>query len=122
MEGGWVGFFSILRLKPKHFLGQPSVAFDVSGIGDYNESEGWAALTAPFGLGAAEGKEVSSEANTPSLSGKVEVARSGEEMSMIVLITEPGSGICQFFAVPMGGQTYFSVRFFLFGERFLMEG
>lgn len=117
VENGWVGFFSILRLKLKHFLGQPSTAFDVTGIGNYGESEGWAALTAPFGLtGAVEGKEVSREADTPSLSGKVEVARTGDEMSMILLIGEPGPGLCQFFAVPMGGQTYLSIRFFLFGE------
>ncbi len=35
---------------------------------------------------------------------------------MILLIKEPGSGICQFFAVPMGGQTYLSIRFFVFGN------
>lgn len=117
VENGWVGFFSILRLKLKHFLGQPSVAFDVTGIGHYGESEGWAALTAPFGLtGATEGQEVSPSADTPSLSGKVEVARSGEEMSMILLIGKPGPGICQFFAVPMGEHTYLSIRFFLFGN------
>jgi uncharacterized protein YndB with AHSA1/START domain len=117
VENGWVGFFSILRLKLKHFLGQSSVAFDVTGIGNYGESEGWAALTAPFGLtGAAEGVGVSSGSDTPALAGKVEVARTGDEMSMILLITEPGPGICQFFAVPMGGQTYLSIRFFLFGD------
>jgi len=32
------------------------------------------------------------------------------------LIGKPGPGICQFFAVPMGGQTYLSIRFFLFGD------
>lgn len=120
VEQGWVGFFSILRLKLKHFLGQPSTAFDVTGIGNYGESEGWAALTAPFGLtGAAEGQQVNSGADTPALAGKVEVARSGEEMSMILLIGAPGPGLCQFFAVPMGEQTYLSIRFFLFGDNAL---
>ena len=117
VEQGWIGFFGILRLKLKHFLGQPSAAFDVTGIFNSSESEGWAALTAPFGLtDATEGKEVSPGADTPALSGNVEVARHGEEMSMILLIGEPGPGICQFFAVPMGGQTYLSIRFFLYGD------
>jgi len=117
VEQGWIGFFSILKLKLKHFLGQPSTAFDVTGIFNSSESEGWAALTGPFGLtGATEGKEATSGADTPALSGHVEVGRTGEEMSMILLISEPGPGICQFFAVPMGGQTYLSIRFFLFGD------
>jgi uncharacterized protein YndB with AHSA1/START domain len=117
VEQGWVGFFGILRLKLQHFLGQSSAAFDVTGICASGESEAWAALTGPFGLtNAADGQEVRLGADTPALSGKVEAARSGEEMSMILLIGEPGRGICQFFAVPMGEQTYVSIRFFLYGE------
>jgi len=117
VENGWVGFFGLLRLKLKHFLGQACAAFDVTGMSDKSESEGWAALTAPFGLtGATEGKGASSGDGTPALSGKVEVSRSGEEMSMILLVNEPGPGLCQFFAVPMGGKSYLSVRFFLFGD------
>ena len=117
VEQGWVGFFGLLRLKLQHFPGQPGAAFDVAGMGNGSESEAWAALTSPFGLtDAAEGQEARSGTDVPALSGKVEVARQGEEMSMILLVGEPGSGICQFFAVSMGGPIYVSIRFFLFGE------
>lgn len=117
VENGWVGFFSILRLKMQHFVGQPCVAFDVTSICDRVEAEAWVELTAPFGLmGAVVGTEVSLANGAPSLSGKVEVARTGDEMSLILVIGEPGAGLCQFFAVPMGGQTYLSIRFFFFGD------
>jgi uncharacterized protein YndB with AHSA1/START domain len=117
VEQGWVGFFGLLRLKLQHFPGQPAAAFDVTGMSNSSESEGWAALTAPFGLnGATEGQEARPGDGAPTLTGKVEIPREGEEMSMILLISEPGPGLCQFFAVPMGGPTYLSIRFFLFGN------
>lgn len=117
VEHGWGGFFSILRLKLQHFLGKPCAAFDVTSISGAAESEGWAALTGPFGLtGVSEGAEVKPDGSAPALSGSVKVSRSGEEMSMILLTSEPSPGICQFFAVPMGGQTYLSIRFFLYGD------
>ena len=108
VEQGWGGFFGILRLKLQHFPAQPCAAFDVTGMSSSSESEAWAALTGPFGLtGAAEGAKVNPvAADAPPLSGRVEVARVGEEMSTLLLIDQPGPGICQFFAVPMGGPVY----------------
>lgn len=115
---GWKGFFQVLRLVLRHFPGQPAVAFDVPGMVGMSESEAWAALTSPFGVtDATKGQEVRSEAGAPLLAGKLEVARQKEEdMSAILLIREPGPGICQFFATSMGGPIYVSARFFLFGQ------
>lgn len=113
VEQGWTGFFAILRLVLEHFPNQSCTAFEVAGVYNGGDADGWAALTGPFGLTDAS---VGSEVHDSALSGKVEVAREGGEMSMILLISEPGSGVCQLFAMPMGEQTYVSARFFLFGD------
>jgi uncharacterized protein YndB with AHSA1/START domain len=118
VEQGWIGFFNILRLKLEHFPGLPSASFEMAGFGDASESDAWSALTGPFGLtNAAEGQDARSAGGAPALSGRVEIAPSGNsgEKHMMVLVTEPGTGICHLFATPMGGQTYVSIRFFLFG-------
>jgi uncharacterized protein YndB with AHSA1/START domain len=117
VEQGWIAFFAILRLKLEHFPGRASAAFDTSAVVDGSEAEAWAALTGPFGLtDAAVGREARAGAGSPALSGKVEIASDGEERQVILLISEPGPGVCQFFATPMGEQVYLSVRFYLFGE------
>jgi uncharacterized protein YndB with AHSA1/START domain len=114
VEEGWIAFFNILRLKLQHFPGQPSAAFDTAGMSDATESEAWSALTAPLGLtDATEGQEVRSGTDSPSLSGKVEIAGDGEAM---LLVTEPAPGVCHLSAMPMGGPIYVSIRFYLFGE------
>ncbi len=112
VEQGWNAFFNILRLSLQHFPGQPGAAFDVSGVANAGESEAWAALVAKLGLtDAAQGQEVHSDA--PALVGKVEIVGQGETM---LLVSEPGTGVCHLSAMGMGEQTYLSVRFYLFGE------
>ena len=111
---GWSSFFDILRLKLEHFPGQPCVAFDVTGMAGGSEADAWTALTGPFGLAdATEGKEV--RANDPALSGKVATVGKWDAQELMILTAEPGSGICHFFAMPMGEQNYLSIRFFIFG-------
>ncbi len=114
VEQGWNAFFKILRLKLQHFPTLPGAAFDVAGMGD---GEGWAFLNASLGLtGASVGEELTSPANAPSLSGKVVEVTDTDEKHLMLLTSTPGPGICHLFAMPMGGATYLSVRFFLFGE------
>jgi uncharacterized protein YndB with AHSA1/START domain len=119
VERGWNAFFSILRLKLQHFPGQPGAAFDAVGMSSGSDSEAWEALTSPLGLrDASVGQEVRSPADAPALSGRVEIVTvdpSGDRHAML-LIGEPGPGVCHLFAMPMGEQVYLSTRFFLFGE------
>ncbi|HLK16072.1 MAG TPA: SRPBCC domain-containing protein [Fimbriimonadaceae bacterium] len=117
VEGGWKSYFDILRLKLTHFRGQPCAAFEMAGMSSGSDSEAWAALTAPLGLtGAAVGQEARSGADAPAFSGKVEVTGQGDEKYAMLRIDQPGPGGCHLFAMPMGEQTYVSIRFFLFGE------
>jgi uncharacterized protein YndB with AHSA1/START domain len=118
VEQGWNAFFSILRLALEHFPGQPSAAFDASGISNVGVIESWAALTSPLGLkDAAVGQTVRSGAGSPALSGKVEIDDESDEKQFMLLVSEPGTGVCHVSAMSMGEQTYLSVRFYLFGER-----
>jgi hypothetical protein len=116
VEKGWIAFLMILKLKLQHFLGQPCSAFDASGMSEESEEAAWTALKNPLGLsGASTGQKVSSRADSPLLEGKVEMINV-EMNEMMVLTTQPGSGVCHLSAMSMGEQTYLSVRFYLFGS------
>lgn len=117
VEQGWKAFFVILRLALEHFPGQPSSAFDASAVANAGEAEAWAGLVEPLGLAnAAEGQSVRSGDDSPGLAGKVESVGEDDEKHLIVLLNEPGPGVCDIMAMSMGEQTYLSLRFFLFGE------
>lgn len=117
VENGWRGFFSILKLVLENFPGQPSAAFDATGMSSSGEAEAWSALTTPFGLkDAVGGQDARSEEGAPALSGKVVTLGDGDAQELMLLISEPGPGICHFFAMPMGEQAYVSIRFFFFGD------
>lgn len=113
VEQGWSAFFKILRLKLENFPGQPSAAFDMAGMGG---DDAWTVISRPFGLSEPKvGQTVQAAAGTPPLAGVVKVATSEDERHLMLLTQEPGHGICHMFAMPMGGATYVSIRFFLFG-------
>ncbi len=118
VEQGWVAFFNILRLKLKHFPGLANAAFDVAGMSSGSDSEAWEALIAPLGLtDVAAGQEVGAGAGGLALAGKVEIADHGETKEIMILTTQPAPGVCHLSAMPMGGPTYVSIRFYLFGDR-----
>ncbi len=117
VEQGWIAFFNILRLKLEHFPGQPSAAFDAAGMSNGSESEAWSALTTPLRLSEAkEGQGVSAGTDSPALAGSVELVDNGAEKQVMLLTTEPGTGVCHLTAMPMGEQVYLSIRFYLFGS------
>jgi len=117
VEQGWKAFFITLRLVLEHFPGQSSAGFVTEGVANSSESEAWAALTGPLGLtDASDGQEAHSGADSPVLSGKVEMAGNGDEKHLVLLVNEPAPGLCDLMAMSMGEQTYVSVRFYLFGE------
>ena len=118
-EGGWPGFFRLLRLYLTHFSDLPCSAFQLMGTAPEPRAEAWAALTGPLGLaGAAVGERRSSQAGVPSLAGHVERVGEGEYPEELLLrLEEPAPGIGHFFAMSMGGQVYLSIRFYLYGDQ-----
>jgi uncharacterized protein YndB with AHSA1/START domain len=118
-EGGWPGFFRILRLYLAHFPGQRCLAFQLMGVAREPRSEAWEALAGPLSLaGATLGERRSAPAGAPPLAGVVERTGEGDYPEELLLrIDEPAPGLVHLFAMSMGGQVYLSVRFFLYGDQ-----
>jgi uncharacterized protein YndB with AHSA1/START domain len=116
-EGGWPGFFRILRLYLTHFRGQRCSAMQLGGVASDSKSKAWAALTEPLGLaGATIGQRVSAPAGELSLAGLVEAVGPAEYPELLLRLHEPAPGIAHLFAMDMGGQIYLSIRLYLYGD------
>jgi uncharacterized protein YndB with AHSA1/START domain len=117
-ESGWPGFFRILRLYLTHFRGQRGAAFQVMAMAPEPASEAWEALTTALDLtGAGVGERRSAPAGAPPLSGQVEVVGQNEhDLQLLLRTEEPAPGLAHLFAMPMGGQVFLSVRFYLYGD------
>lgn len=114
-ESGWPGFFRILRLYLTHFRGQRGAAFQLGSVAPEPGAEAWDALTGPLGLEDAEtGEHRTASDGAPSLAGTVE--HTGEGWQLLLRLDEPAPGLAHLFAMPMGGQVYLSIRFYLYGE------
>jgi hypothetical protein len=89
------------------------------GVAPEPKSEAWDALTRPLGLaGAAVGQRVDASADAPPLAGLVERIGEGEHAEELLLrLDEPSPGLAHLFALPMGGQVYLPIRFYLYGDR-----
>ena len=112
-------FFRILRLYLTHFRGAAGAAFQLMGVAPEPKEEAWEALTGPLGFaGAAQGERVTAGAGAPPLAGLVERDGPSEHPEGLLLrLDEPAPGLAHFFALPMGGNVYVIVRFYLFGCR-----
>jgi hypothetical protein len=89
------------------------------GVGPDPKSKAWEALTGSLGLAdAAVGQRVNTSAGAPPLAGLVERVGQGEYPEELLLrLEEPAPGLAHLFALPMGGQVYLPIRFYLYGDR-----
>jgi hypothetical protein len=117
-EQGWVAFFRILRLYLTHFRGQRSVMFQLMASAPEPKADAWAALAGPLGLAnAVVGQQVRAPAGAPPLAGVVEHVGPPEYVEEVLLRVErPAPGLAHLFALPMAGQIFLPVRFFLYGD------
>jgi uncharacterized protein YndB with AHSA1/START domain len=117
-EQGWVAFFRILRLYLAHFRGQPCTAIQLMGIASEPVTAAWEALTGPLGLaGATVGQHVRTPSGAPPLAGLVERIGTSDYPELLLRLDEPTGGIAHIFPLPMGGQVFLSLRFFLYGDQ-----
>jgi uncharacterized protein YndB with AHSA1/START domain len=114
---GWVAFFRILRLYLTHFPGQRCTAFQLMAAAPEPKADAWAALAGPLGLaGTAVGQRVTAPVGAPPLVGVVEQAGPVENPEeLLIRLDRPAPGLAHLFALPMGGQVYLPVRFYLYG-------
>jgi hypothetical protein len=106
-EGGWPGFFDILRLYLTHFRGQPCSAFQLMAVAPEPDSSAWNVLTGSLGLtGAAVGERRATPASSPRLAAVVESAGDGEHpCSLLLRLEQPTSGIAHLFALAWGAKS-----------------
>ena len=117
-EFGWVAFFRILRLYLTHFRGQRSAMFQLMATAPEPKDAAWAKLTGPLGLhGATVGQQIVAPAGAPPLSAIVEhVGPAEHPEEMLLRVEKPAPGLAHLFAMPMMGQIFLPVRFFLYGD------
>jgi uncharacterized protein YndB with AHSA1/START domain len=115
---GWLAFFRILNGYLSHFRGQPGASFQVMGVAPEPTTEAWTALTGPLGLdGVVAGQRVStpSASGAPPLAGTVEWVSQPPWPGLLVKLDAPAPGLAHLFPLPMGGQVYLTIRFYLYG-------
>ncbi|RWH77292.1 MAG: SRPBCC domain-containing protein [Mesorhizobium sp.] len=112
---GWISFFRLLRLYLTHFPGQHGSAFQLLVPSSKPLADAWRKLVEPLGLAnATEQRRVASDAQ--AFEGIVERTGPQDHPELVVRLDQPAPGFAHLFALPMGGMTYLSVRFFLFGD------
>lgn len=118
-EQGWIGFFRLLRLYLAHFADQHCTAFQLMATAPEPKAGAWRKLAEPLGLlGVPAGGRVQAPAEAPPLAGAIEHVGPPEwPEEALVCVDQPAPGFAHLYAMPMGGQVFLSVRFFLFGPQ-----
>ncbi len=114
---GWISFFRLLRLYLTHFRGQHGSAFQLLVPSSEPLADAWRKLVEPLGLAnAPERRRVVAPPDTLAFEGVVERTGPQDHPELVVRLDRPAPGFAHLFALPMGGMTFLSVRFFLFGD------
>ena len=114
---GWVAFFRLLCLYLTHFPGQHGAAFQILVPSSEPLADAWRKLVEPLGLAnATEQRRVAAPSNTRVFEGVVERTGPQDHPELVVRLDQPAPGFAHLFALPMGGMTFLSMRFFLFGD------
>ncbi|WP_054313353.1 SRPBCC domain-containing protein [Mesorhizobium sp. 1M-11] len=117
-EGGWTGFFEVLRLYLSHFAGmEAAVAFATTRV-EAPHLDVWKQLIQVLGLAAANAGEERTTPQTPEqLSGTVERVEQGERQRyVLLLLNQPAPGIAQIGTYGVGDATIASMTFYLYGD------
>lgn len=118
-EGGWPGFFRILRIFLTHFPGQKSKAFQLTGFAPEPKESAWQDLTGKLGIKSSYeiGETVRSTIDSPQIIGVAENVGEGEHGELLLLkVDEPFTGVAHLFAMPLNGMVMFSLSFYIFGD------
>lgn len=117
-EGGWPGFFEVLRVYLAHFTGRKAATF-IAMVGVQPDQQAvWQRLTDALGLaGANVGDRRAAPADTPGLAGVVEhVRQDGKQRVLVMRLDTPSPGIALIGTYGMADRTNASVCLFLYGD------
>jgi hypothetical protein len=117
-EGGWPGFFEVLRIYLAHFAGQKGASFQamVRGIGG-EDLPVWTRLIEGLGLaGANVGERRMLKSGPQALSGVVERAHQDRKTRWITLrLDAPGPGVA-ILGTHRTDAVHVSISLFLYGD------
>lgn len=118
-EGGWPGFFEILRLYLSRFAGQPAAPVRAMTVAAGPEPQSWARLANAFGLmGVNAGETCQAADGTPDFGGTVQsVHQDAKTREAMVLLDRPGPGVALVGTHRWQGQARVAVSMFLYGDR-----
>lgn len=117
-EGGWPGFFEVLRLYLTHYAGRKAAAFMAMTGAPADQPTVWQRLTDALHLaGANVGDHRAAPADTPGLAGVVEhVRQDGKQRLLVMRLDAPSPGVALIGTYGMADRTNASVCLFLYGD------
>jgi uncharacterized protein YndB with AHSA1/START domain len=117
-EGGWPGFFEVLRVYLAHFAGMKAASFLVLAPSENPQAEVWKKLTEALGLAAANvGDERMTPQQPEKLSGIVERVRQDDKQRYIILrLNTPTPGIALIGTYDAGNAANASMALYLYGD------
>ncbi|MFM9849885.1 MAG: SRPBCC family protein [Hyphomicrobiaceae bacterium] len=118
-QGGWPGFFEVLRLYLTHFTGQRGTPFQVMAMGVGSEDlPVWTRLTEALGLaGANVGEQRTAASGPQALSGVVERVHQDRKVRWITMrLSAPAPGIAIIGTYRGGDGVNASMSLFFYGD------
>lgn len=117
-EGGWPGFFEVLRIYLTHFAGTRGACFQVMTAADGEALAVWSRLTRALGVAGADvGEQRTATSGPEELSGTVERVHQERKQRYIMLrLDAPRPAILLAGIYAMGEQINASVSFFFYGD------
>jgi uncharacterized protein YndB with AHSA1/START domain len=116
-EGGWPGFFEVLKVYLKNFAGQPVAAVHATVTPSGGEPQAWSKLTDALNVvGANVGDRRETPSDAPRLAGVVErVHQDAHSRQLMLRVDEPAQGIALIGSFAMGDFARAAVSLFFYG-------
>lgn len=117
-EGGWPGFFEVLRLYLSHFSGLKAAAVLATASVNIPQLDVWKRLIEGFGLAGADVGEERTAARTPEpLSATVErIQQDDSQRHVLLRLKQPSPGIALIGTYRVADATSASMVFYLYGD------
>jgi len=117
VEQGWPAFFRVLKNYLVHYRGQACTQVPLMALTAEPKERAWAELTQALGIaGARVGQAAKSASDAPRLAAVVDHEGPSAHPELMLRLEQPAPGTAHLFVMPMGGQSYVSVRLYLYGD------
>jgi uncharacterized protein YndB with AHSA1/START domain len=116
-EGGWPGFFEVLRVYLKYFAGKPAASVRAMASHPGGDAQAWSKLTTALNLeGANVGERRETPSDAPRLAGVVErVHQDAHTRELMLRLDEPGDGIAVIGSFSMGDEARGMASIYFYG-------